>query len=97
MEISSREWVVTLLMIQRLQQTCNAFNEMFVQLIATLGKAGVNEDLLQALSESWNNRWKANVEEIGDTHITDTGVFKGRDIDNVLYEAFQQAKSDRKD
>lgn len=99
MEISSREWVLTLLMIQRLEQKCNALNEMLGQLSLTLRKAGVSDDLLRALNESWDSRWEANVEELGGTRITDTGVFKGMDIDSafedVLYEALQRAQSDR--
>ena len=106
MEISTKDWVVALLMIQRLQQTCSAFEEMFGKLCLSLNQAGLSAEQIQALNKEWDISWKTHVEEISDQedflHITETGVLKGKKtrtledtFDDVRSEALERFKSER--
>lgn len=98
MEISTRDWVVALMMIQRLQQTCMAFEEMFGKLTVYLKQAGLSAKQIRALNEEWDRSCRNNIEELsaqeGFVHrITGTGVDKRKKI-KTLEDVFDDVRSE---
>ena len=81
MELSSRDWALTLLMIQRLQQTCKAFEQMFGSLCLSLQEAGLSGEQIRRLNEEWDRALQNHIEDFSAkedvTQITSSGVFKG--------------------
>lgn len=86
-----------MLMIQRLQQTCNAFEEMFGKLCVSLNQAGLSAEQIQALNEEWDRSMKVHIEEMSAheevLHITDRGVFKGKKT-RSLEDTFDEVRSE---
>lgn len=99
MEVSTRDWLVAMLMIQRLNQTCNAFEEMFGKLCVSLSQAGLGAEQIQKLNDEWDRSMKTHVEEISNQeafqYLTENGVGKEmttRTLEDVFDAVRSQAE-----
>jgi len=101
MEVSTRDWALALSMIERLQQTCKAFEEMFGKLCPYLSQAGLSTEQIQALNDDWDRSMTNHIDDVTakeeDFHLlTETGVVKGTKT-RTLEDAFEQMQSEALD
>ena len=100
MEITARDWALTVSMIEKLRQRCHAYDEMFGALLYHLVKAGI---LTQTQGDALNAEWDQSCETLEEFNasseierISETGVSKSQES-MTLDRAFAALHADALD